>query len=59
MWVACYSTQANPSRASSANDSDGPQVPAAQIKRYTKRIQAALKAARTPSDAAAPAPAKP
>lgn len=31
---------------------------AAQIKRYTKRIQAALKAARTPSDAAGPA-AKP
>ncbi|KQV82598.1 hypothetical protein ASD15_11455 [Massilia sp. Root351] len=32
---------------------------AAQIKRYTKRIRAALKAARTPSDAAAPAAAKP
>lgn len=32
---------------------------AVQIKRYTKRIQAALKAARTPADAAAPAGAKP
>ena len=32
---------------------------AAQIKRYTRRIQAAIKAARTPSDAAAPAAAKP
>jgi hypothetical protein len=31
---------------------------AAQIKRYTRRIQAAIKAARTPSDAAAPAAAK-
>jgi len=35
------------------------QEVAAQIKRYTKRIRAALKAARTPGDPAAPAAAKP